>query len=207
MGTLTMAIDHSIDHLVLHTAIKGMIEHMEKHIQCTVMMINITMWIIVHQMDGRDHLIQERIQRIRGNGRSQANTHEIGRKTAMITSQLRNMDKHIHNREDTSERMEKHTRCIKMKSQRQIGRSLTILREIGRKMIMSQKVTTRIMLQSMNRRSLNGLKMIISQSTAKRIILQRMSQSTNHQSMSHPNMKSQKKEMMMIIMALHTHWV
>merc|ERR1719362_198811 len=121
-----------------------MIEHMEKHIQCTVtMMINITMWIIVRQMDGRDHLIQERI---RGNGRSQANTHEIGRKMAMITSQLRNMDTHIRCREDTSERMEKHTRCIKMKSQRQIGRSRTILREIGRKMIMSQKVT-KIMLQ------------------------------------------------------------
>merc|ERR1719203_2700549 len=141
-----------------------MTERMEKHIQCTVMMMtNITMWIIVHQMDGRGHLIQEKIQRIRGNGRSQANTHEVGRKMAMITSQLRNMDTHIL-REDTSERMEKHTRCIKMKSQRPIGRSLTILREIGRKM-MSQRVT-KIMLQSMNQRSLNGLKMIISQSTA-----------------------------------------
>merc|ERR1719273_2512721 len=115
------------------------------------MMINITMSIIVHRSNGRNHLIQERIRRIRGNGRSQASTHEIGRKTAMITS----------------ERMEKHTRCIKMKSQRQIGRSLTILREIGRKMIMSQK-GTKIMLQSMNRRSLNGQKMIMSQSTAKK---------------------------------------
>merc|ERR1719203_2659687 len=108
------------------------------------MMINITMWIIVHRSNGRDH---QRIQRIRGNGRSQANTHEIGRKMAMITSQLRNMVTHIHNREDTSERMEKHTRCIKMKSQRQIGSSRTILREIGK--MISQKAT-KIMLQSMN---------------------------------------------------------
>merc|ERR1719362_2477264 len=128
---------NTISHRDLHTVLKGMIEHMEKHIQCTVMMmINITMSIIVHRSNGRDH---QKIQRIRGNGRSQANTHEIGRKMAMITSQLRNMETHIL-REDTSERMEKHTRCIKMKSQRQIGRSLTILREIGRKM-MSQRVT------------------------------------------------------------------
>merc|ERR1712087_11314 len=70
--------------------------------------------------------------------------------------------------------MERHTRCIKMKSKRQIGRNL---REIGRRMMesMSQKVA-KVTLQSMSRRSRNGQKMVTSLNRTKKSIHQRMSQ-------------------------------
>merc|ERR1711933_296508 len=135
--------------------------------------------------------------------------------TMMITCR---MDTRILSEVSRSKRMEMHTRCIKMKSQRQIGRNL---REIGRRMMesISQKVA-KVTLQSMSQRSRNGQKMITSQRTAKKtlshkttkiIIHQRTSQSMNQRKMItsldtakksiHQRMSQKKKAM--IIMAPH----
>merc|ERR1711920_368235 len=128
---------------------------------------------------------------------------------AMITSQV---DTHTGRVEvSRSKRMEMHTRCIKMKSQRQTGRNL---REIGRRMMesMNQKVA-KVTLQSMKRRSRNGQKMITSQRTTKKtmshkttkiIIHQRTSQrmmitSLNRTKKSIHQRMSQKKKAMIIM--------
>merc|ERR1712083_158228 len=103
----------------MHTAIvdrEGMTEDMERHTRCTVM-------TIAHQSNGRVH---QRVTRPRVSGR----------RTVMTTCQ---MDTRILSEVSRSKRMEMHTQCIKMKSQRQIGSNLR---------------------ETMNQRSLNGQSMM-----------------------------------------------